>query len=178
VDQRIKSFTDFVKHSINEGDGFGTYPFLFRRDGDLYYYFFQLDMEKGGQKGYFLAVGKYSEFENLEGAKNSHAVLNVNEIASEIIEDIAINKENLPEINDSTFKLEGNNLSRFFEQISKCLSNYLEKNPKVVRIVDEMNQNLEVDNYLEYAKSMLISELGPEWSMQEGSHKGVFILSR
>jgi len=175
--KKIISYSEF-NNLINEGDGFGTLPFLFRRDGDIFYYFFQLEREKGGQDGYSFMVGKYSEYENLEGPKNSHAVLNVNKIGSEIIEDIAINKESLPEYNKEKFKLEGNDLSRFFEQIGKCLNNYLEKNPKVVRMVDEMHDNLDINDYAEYAKSMLLSFLGPEWSMQDGSHKGIFILNR
>jgi hypothetical protein len=54
----------------------------------------------------------------------------------------------------------------------------LEKNPKVIRMIDEMHDNIDIENYEEYAKSMLISSLGPEWAMQEGSHKGIYILSR
>lgn len=177
MEKRIKSYGQFLDH-LKETDGFGTEPFLFRRDGDMFYYFFQLDLEEGGQNGYVMFIGKYSEYETLEGPKNSHAVLNVNEIGSEVIEDIAINKATLPQINDEKFKLEGNDLSRFFEQINRCINNYLEKNPKVIRMVDEMHDSLDIENYEEFAKSMLISALGPEWAMQEGSHRGIYILSR
>jgi hypothetical protein len=144
---KLKKFQDFVDSKINESDGFGTYPFLLKKEGDLYYYFYQLELENGGQKGFMLVVGKYSKYETLEGPKNSHAVLNINEISPEIIEDIAINKEDIPEINEEKFSLSDNNLSRFMEQISKCLDNYLNKNPKVVRIFDEMSDNLEIENY-------------------------------
>ena len=146
---KLKKFQDFVDSKINESDGFGTYPFLLKKEGDLYYYFYQLELENGGQKGFMLVVGKYSKYETLEGPKNSHAVLNINEISPEIIEDIAINKEDIPEINEEKFSLSDNNLSRFMEQISKCLDNYLNKNPKVVRIFDEMSDNLEIENYEE-----------------------------
>jgi hypothetical protein len=75
-----------------------------------------------------LSVGKYSQYEIMEGPKNSYAVLNVNEIAPEIIEDIAIKKSEIPEFNDVKFKLKDNDLSRFLEQVAKALQNYLEKN--------------------------------------------------
>ncbi len=177
--RKINSFSDFIKESlVNEGDGFGTYPFLLVRDGDIYNYLFQLELENGSQRGFMLSVGKYSQYEIMEGPKNSYAVLNVNEISPEIIEDIAIKKSEVPEFNDAKFKLKDNDLSRFLEQVAKALQNYLEKNPKVIRIFDEMQDNLEIENYEDVVKSILISFLGPEWSMQEASHKGTFVFSR
>jgi len=179
VEKRIQSFSDFTKsNTVNEGDGFGTYPFLLMKEGDIYNYLFQLELENGAQKGFMLVVGKYSQYENMEGPKNSYAILNVNEVAPEIIEDIAIKKSEVPDLNNQKFSLKDNDLSRFLEQISKALLNYLEKNPKVIRIFDEMQDNADIENYEEMLKSVLISFLGPEWAMQEGSHKGTFIISR
>jgi len=179
VEKRIQSFSDFTKsNTVNEGDGFGTYPFLLIKEGDIYNYLFQLELENGAQKGFMLVVGKYSQYENMEGPKNSYAILNVNEVAPEIIEDIAIKKSEVPDLNNQKFSLKDNDLSRFLEQISKALLNYLEKNPKVIRIFDEMQDNADIENYEEMLKSVLISFLGPEWAMQEGSHKGTFIISR
>jgi len=179
VEKRIQNFSDFLKSSsVNEGDGFGAFPFLLVKDGDIYNYLFQLELENGSQKGFMLVVGKYSQYETMEGPKNSYAILNVNEIAPEIIEDIAIKKSEIPDLNDVKFTLKDNDLSRFLEQVSKALLNYLEKNPKVIRIFDEMQDNMDIENYEEMVKSVLLSFLGPEWSMQEGSHKGTFIISR
>ena len=43
---KIKSFEDFSKSlTIQESDGFGTLPYLEKRDGNIYYYFFKLDSE-------------------------------------------------------------------------------------------------------------------------------------
>lgn len=179
MEKRIQNFSDFIKSNpVNEGDGFGTFPFLLIKEGDIYNYLFQLELENGAQKGFMLVVGKYSQYESMEGPKNSYAVLNINEIAPEIIEDIAIKKSEVPDLNNQKFTLKDNDLSRFLEQISKALLNYLEKNPKVIRIFDEMQDNVEIENYEEMLKSVLLSFLGPEWAMQEGSHKGTFIISR
>jgi len=61
VEKRIQNFSDFLKSSsVNEGDGFGTFPFLLVKDGDIYNYLFQLELENGSQKGFMLVVGKYS----------------------------------------------------------------------------------------------------------------------
>lgn len=177
---RLKTFEDFSRSiSLQEADGFGTMPYLEKRDGNVYYYFFKLDPEKGEeQKGYMLTVGKYSQYEDTPGAKNSYSVINVNEIGAEMIDDIAVDKKEIPNLNSTTFKLSDNELSRFLEQCGKAVSDYLEQNPKVVRFYDEMQDNLEAKNYMEYLKSVLVGSLGGEWTAQEGSNPKVVVISR
>lgn len=171
----IKNFNQFVL----ESDGFGTLPYLEKKDGNVYYYFFKLDSaKKGEQKGYMLTIGKYSQYEQTPGAKNSYGVLNVNEIGVELIDDIAIGNEEIPDLNETTFELSENELSRFLEQCSLCISRYLDQNPKVVRFYDEMQDNLECKDYLEYLKSIIVGKLGGEWAAQEGSNPKVVIISR
>ena len=89
--KQIKNFDQFERgYRVLESDGFGTMPYLEKKDGNIYYYFFKLDPEKGEeQKGYMLTLGKYSQYEDTPGAKNSYSVINVNEIGTEIIDDIA-----------------------------------------------------------------------------------------
>ena len=178
--EHIKSFEDFSKsYRVLESDGFGTMPYLEKKNGNVYYYFFKLDSEKGEeQKGYMVTLGKYSQYEDTPGAKNSYSVINVNQIGTEIIDDIAVDKKEIPNLNNTTFKLSDNELSRFFEQCGKAVANYLEQNPKVVRFYDEMQDNLDAKNYLEYLKSVLVGSLGGEWTAQEGSNKKVVVISR
>ena len=178
--QFIKNFEEYSKiYGVLEADGFGTLPYLEKKDGNVYYYFFKLDSEKDkSQKGYMLTIGKYSQYEDTPGAKNSYAVLNVNEIGTELIDDIAIDKKDIPNLNNTTFKLTDNEFSRFLEQCSKAISDYLEQNPKVVRFYDEMQDNVDSGNYLEYLKSVLVGGLGGEWTAQEGSNKKVVVISR
>lgn len=178
--KQIKNFDQFERgYRVLESDGFGTMPYLEKKDGNIYYYFFKLDPEKGEeQKGYMLTLGKYSQYEDTPGAKNSYSVINVNEIGTEIIDDIAVDKKEIPNLNNTTFKLSGNELSRFFEQCGKAVADYLEQNPKVVRFYDEMQDNLDAPNYLEYLKSVLVGSLGGEWTAQEGSNKKVVVISR
>ena len=47
----VKNFDDFSReYGISEADGFGTLPYLEKKDGNVYYYFFKLDTEKGGSQ--------------------------------------------------------------------------------------------------------------------------------
>jgi hypothetical protein len=154
---KIKSFKDFSKSlTIQESDGFGTLPYLEKRDGNIYYYFFKLDSEgEKEQKGYMLTIGKYSQYEDTPGAKNSYSVLNVNEIGTELVDDIAIDKQDIPNLNDTIFNLSDSQLSRFLEQCAKAVGDYLEQNSKVVRFYDEMQTNIDAKNYLEFLKSVV-----------------------
>lgn len=182
----IKNFEQFTKSvsglAISESDGFGTSPYLLKKVQDVYHYFFNLDKEgREGQIGHHLIVGKYSNFEVIEGAKNSYCVLTINQISPELIEDIAIDKEEIPAPNKTKFQLTGNEISRLMESCSKCLLNYLEMNPKISRIYDEMQENIDFKgegSYQEFMKSIVISYLGENWKIQEGGNKNSLLISR
>jgi hypothetical protein len=67
------------------------------------------------------------------------------------------------------------------EYIFKCVLDYLSINPKVIRIYDEIQSNLEYKGkgeYIEYMKSICISELGKNWSVQNGTDEKSLIISR
>jgi hypothetical protein len=51
--KQIKNFDQFEsEYRVLESDGFGTMPYLEKKNGNIYYYFFKLDPEKGEeQKG-------------------------------------------------------------------------------------------------------------------------------
>jgi hypothetical protein len=144
--------------------------------------FFNIEDEDGkGEKGFHFIIGKYSNSEVIDGPKNSYCVLKLNEISHELIEDIAVEKEEVPLPNAMKFKAGGNEVSRIMEYASKCLNSYLESNPKVNRIYDEIQDNLEFEGkgeYIEFMKSIIISYLGENWSVQQGSTKKSVLISR
>ena len=178
----ISNFEDFRKNVISESDGFGTSDFLMKKISDVYHYFFTLDDSDGeNPMGYHLIIGKYSEDEVIEGAKNSYCVVNINEIAPELIEDIAVDKEGIPSYNDVEFRVDSNELSRLMEYTFICVNDYLTYNPKIVRIYDELQKNLDYKGkggYIEYMKSISLSKLGSRWSVQEGINEKSIIISR
>jgi hypothetical protein len=176
----VTKLSDF-KFKVNESDGFGTSQFLRKKESDIYHYFFNLDKENGGTEAYHLIIGKYSDREVIEGPKNSYCVLTINEISPEIREDIAAEKEDIPGMNSQKFKMGSGELSRTMKYVYKCVNDYLQINPKIIRIYDEIQDNLIYDGkgtYLEYMKSISLSELGLNWSVQEGSSKMTLIISR
>lgn len=176
----ITNFNDF-RSSVNESDGFGTSAFLLKKESDIYHYFFNLNRENGETNAYHLIIGKYSDREVIEGPKNSYCVLTINEISPEIVEDIAVDKEDIPRMNSEKFKIGSDELSRLMKYVYKCVNDYLQINPKVIRIYDELQDNLVYDgkgSYMEYMKSISVSELGANWAVQEGSTKMTVIISR
>jgi hypothetical protein len=175
---KIKNFKQF----IFESDGFGTSPFLLIKDKGIFNYFFYLDTEKEGvQKAFRLIIGKYSDHQVISGAKNSYCVFNINSISPELLEDISVEKKDLPIPNQDKFKVSSSMLSRLFETISKCIIDYLESNPKVVRMYDEVQDNLKYSGegtYLEFMRSIVLSYLGEDWTVQEPAEGEPLVISR
>jgi hypothetical protein len=165
--------------STNESDGFGTSPFLLKKEKDQYNYFFNLEGKKEDQ-GFHMIIGKYSEKEVISGSKNSYCVLGLYRISDTLIDDIAIDKAEIPSSNNEKFKADENETSRILECVAKCLLNYLEKNSKVSRIYDEIQETLFFKGkgtYLEYMKSVIGPVIG-DWAIQEGSDKNSVLISR
>jgi hypothetical protein len=164
---------------VNEADGFGTSPFLLKKEKDQYNYFFNLE-DKKEEKGFHLIIGKYSEKEVISGSKNSYCVLGLYQISEDLIADIAVDKSDIPSSNNERFKCDENETSRILECVSKCLLDYLEKNSKVSRIYDEIQETLFFKgkgSYLEYMKSVIGPVIG-DWAIQEGSDKNSVLISR
>jgi len=165
--------------STNESDGFGTSAFLLKKEKDQYNYFFNLE-EKKDDKGFHMIIGKYSEKEVISGSKNSYCVLGLYRISDDLIDDIAIDKAEIPSSNNEKFKADENETSRILECVAKCLLDYLEKNSKVSRIYDGIQETLYFKGkgtYLEYMKSVIGPVIG-DWSIQDGSDKNSVLISR
>ena len=173
--KNLKEFREFV----NESDGFGTSPFLLKKEKDQYNYFFNLE-EKKDDKGFHMIIGKYSEKEVISGSKNSYCVLGLYRISDDLIDDIAVGKAEIPSSNNERFKADENETSRILECVAKCILDYLEKNAKVSRIYDEIQETLYFKGkgtYLEYMKSVIGPVIG-DWSIQDGSDKNSVLISR
>jgi hypothetical protein len=125
-------------------------------------------------------LGKYSELQETPGPKNSYAVIRINEIAEQIIEDLAIDKAEVPLLNKEKFSVDGNMASRLLEVVAKAILDYLQKNPSVIRFFDEIQVNAEFPdrNYFDDMKTTATQFLGPDWKVQEGINSESLIVSR
>ena len=147
--------------------------------GYQYNYFFNLE-EKKDDQGFHMIIGKYSEKEVISGSKNSYCVLGLYRISDDLIDDIAVDKAEIPSSNNERFKADENETSRILECVAKCILDYLEKNAKVSRIYDEIQETLYFKGkgtYLEYMKSVIGPVIG-DWSIQDGSDKNSVLISR
>lgn len=176
----IKRFDEFTSQSLSESEGFGTLPFLEKKAGNIYNYFFKVESDQGNEKGFFLSLGKYSEFQDTPGPKNSYSVIRINQISEQIIEDLAINKADIPLLDKEKFSVDGNMASRLLEVVAKALLDYLQKNASVIRFFDEIRVNAEfIDrDYFLDMKTTASQFLGSDWSVQEGINPESLIISR
>lgn len=178
--KHIISYDTYFSNHLHESDGFGTLPFLEKKNGNIYSYFFKLDDSDGKEHGFYLSLGKYSEFQDTPGPKNSYAVMRINKISEQIIEDLAIDKADVPLLNKEKFIVKENMASRLLEYCAKALLAYLQNNSQVIRVFDEIQVNAEFPDrdYMQDMKVTAEQFLGEDWSVQEGTNKESLILSR
>lgn len=180
-DNKILKFNDFI---LFEASGFGTAPFFKIKENDVIHYFFKIDADLEERKkeriNFHLKFGHYSKNEHIDGPKNSYMVMEINEISTEEIEDLARDLRTPTEINNIKIKLTKREISRLYKQIAKCIIDYLDGEPKISRIYDELQTNIEFGeiDYNEYIKSIIHSYLNNTWSIQDTSNKNVKLLMR
>ena len=172
--QNLKDFPDF----IFESDGYGDKKFFVVKEGDKYNFIFKLDsIEESEVKAYNLSIGKYSKYELPTGAKNSFAVLSLDEISLDTLEECVADKK-VPTSRIKEAELTDGELDRVLKIMGSAYRKYLEANPKVVRIYDELQTTIVTRNYMEKVKNLMSELLGPDWSVQEGSDDQILLLSR
>jgi hypothetical protein len=172
--QNLKDFPDF----IFESDGYGDKKFFTVKEGDTYNFLFKLDsIEESEVRAYNLSIGKYSKYELPTGAKNSFAVLGLEEIPLDTLEECVAEKKS-PSTRIREAELTDGELDRVLKIMKTAYSKYLEANPKVIRIYDEVQTTIVTRGYMEKIKNLIGELLGPNWSVQEGSDDQILLLSR
>ena len=178
--KHILSYDSFLTNGVNESDGFGTLPFLEKRTGNIYNYFFKVEDEDQSENCFFLSLGKYSEFQDTPGPKNSYTVMRLNKISEQLLEDLAIDKADVPLLNKEKFVVKGMMATRLLETCAQALLDYLQNNPQVIRIFDEMQVNADFPDrdYIDDMKVTASQFLGDDWSVQQGPNPDSLIISR
>lgn len=139
---------------------------MFSKNGDTSSYFFKITREDNGERAFVLSIGKFSKFAQPAEPKGEYAVLSLTELSIEQLDQAVIDEGDF-EPNDNHIELNEGDLTRLLGQISICVADYLQKNPKVVMFYDEIQNTLKQTDYTEKIKISLPSWPGDNWHIQE-----------
>jgi hypothetical protein len=172
--KHIKLYENF----LNE-DGYGRDYFIKEKDGKVYRYFFKIEGEEK-DLGFILAIGKLSRNITIESAENSYAVLSIQPISIPAMDDYLVKESDFKSREDEMFELTDSELMRAYKIVGEAIKDYLENNPKVSIIYDEMPLNIEMDfdEYKSRIKSLISSWSYEKWSLQEASANRTLMYSR
>jgi hypothetical protein len=166
------------EHFLNE-DGYGRDFFFKQKQGKVSKYFFKIDGEEE-QLGFVLEIGKLSRNISIEDAENSYAVLTIEPISVSVMDDYLVKESDYKSREEETFELTESELMRTYKIVGEAIKDYLENNPKVSQIYDEMGLNIDIDfeEYLEKVKSLMSFWSFDRWSLQEASAKRTLLYTR
>jgi hypothetical protein len=172
--KHIKLFENF----LNE-DGYGRDFFVKKKDGKLSQYFFKIEGEED-DLGFVVCLGKLSRNITIESTENSYAVLSVEPIGESVMDDFLVKDSDFKSREDDQFTLTKSEYMRFYKIVGECIKDYLQSNPKVSIIYDEIPLNLDMDfeDYSDKVKSLMDEWSYSKWSSQDGATKKTLIYSR
>ena len=172
--KHIKLYEQF----LNE-DGYGRDFFVKEKEGKVYRYFFKIEGEEK-ELGFLVNIGKLSRNVNIESAENSYCVISVQPMSEEVMDDHLANDSDYRSKEDIEFKLTKSEFMRFYKIVGECIKDYLQNNPKVSSIYDEITLNVEMDlsEYKESVKNLMSSWSYGKWSIQDGSSSKTIIYSK
>jgi type I site-specific restriction-modification system R (restriction) subunit len=172
----IKSFDSF---SINEKAGYGNDYFVVKKQGKVYSYYFKAG-EDEEETGIVVTIGKFSRGSVIGEAENSYGVIHMEKISHDDLDDILVNDIDRQEDDSVTFSLSDYILDESYDIIIKCLEDYLDKNPKVVKFYDEILENLEMEHeeYSGIVKNKLNEWSDGVWNVQDGASDKIIIYTK
>jgi hypothetical protein len=140
---------------LNE-DGYGRDYFIRKKDGKVYNYFFKIEGEED-ELGFIVSLGKLSRNITIESAENSYAVISVQPMSTNIMDDYLVSDSDFRSREDESFSLSKSEFMRFYKIVGEAIKDYLQNNPKVSTIYDEIPLNLEKDlkDYMSGAKVLM-----------------------
>jgi len=164
--KHLKLFENF----LNE-DGYGRDYFVKKKEGKLSKYFFKIEGEDN-DLGFIVTIGKLSRNVNIDSAENSYGVLTVEPMSPNVMDDYLVNDSDYRTREDDKISFTKSEFMRFYKIVGECIKDYLQNNPKVSIIYDEMLFNIENDQkeYSSIIKNLMSSWSYNKWSSQEGPY--------
>ena len=163
--KHIKLFEQFLM----EEDGYGRDFFIKRKDGKVSKYFFKVEGEEESL-GFLVTIGKLSRNTSIDEAENSYGVISVEPMKESVMDDYLVKDSDYKSREDEQFQLETSEFMRFYKIVGECIKDYLQNNPKVTTIYDEIPLNVEMDlrEYMDTAEALMDEWSYDKWSSQEG----------
>ena len=171
----LKLFEQFLM----EEDGFGRDFFVKKKEGKVSKYFFKIEGEED-DLGFIINIGKLSRGASIDESENSYCVISVEPIKVSVLDDFLVKDTDYKSREDENFDLTRSEFMRFYKIMSEAIKDYLQNNPKVSKIYDEilMNVNMDLSEYEDRARSLMDEWSYEKWSIQEGPEERTLLYTR
>jgi hypothetical protein len=167
------------EHFLSESDGYGRDFFFKKKDGKVTNYFFKVEGVEG-DFGFVLAIGKLSRNISIDEAENSYGVISVQPMQESVMDDYLSKDGDYRSREDDEFMLETSEFMRFYKIVGECIKDYLQNNPKVTTLYDEIPLNLEIDlnDYKDTVEALIDEWSYDKWGSQEGPAHRTLVYTR
>jgi hypothetical protein len=175
----MKHIKNFSSYLIKEDAGYGNDYFVNKKIDKSQYYFFKTG-EGEEETGIIIKIGKFSREGIISESEKSYCVVHIEQISPNDMDDYLVNDSEYQSNEDLKFSLSPDILSQAFKIYKKTLDDYLEKNPKVTKIYDEILENLDMESeeYKDFISSVIRSWSKKRWTIQEGASQNVLIYTK
>ena len=171
----LKLFEQFLM----EEDGFGRDFFIKKKDGKVSKYFFKIEGEDD-DLGFVVNIGKLSRGASIDEAENSYCVISIEPIKVSVLDDYLVKDSDYKSREDDNFDLTKSEFMRLYRIMGEAIKDYLQNNPKVSKIYDEipMNVNIDLSEYEDRVRSLMDEWSYEKWSIQEGPEELTLLYTR
>ena len=162
-----------------EEDGFGRDFFVKKKEGKVSKYFFKIDGEEK-TLGFVISIGKLSRETPIDDAENSYGVISVEPMRESVMDDYLVKETDYRSRENDLFDITKSEFMRFYKITGECIKDYLQNNPKVSKIYDEILLNLEMDpkEYTDSCRALMDEWSYNKWGIQGGSTERNLVYTR
>ena len=163
-----------------ESEGFGNNYFHEKKIDKDYYYFFKTGDQTEDERGFIVKMGKFSKNSITTEAESSYAVMSIEEISPMDMDSYLVDDAPYKSKSDEKILTNIQDLNKISVIIEKILDDYLQKAPKVVKIYDELLENLDIDReeYTNFMVNLIKVWSKNRWSAQSGSNDKVVVYNK
>lgn len=175
----MKFIKDFKAYQINEEAGYGNDYFVDQKHEKSQYYYFKAG-EGDEETGIIIKIGKFSKDSIISDTERSYGVIRIEKISHDDMDDYLVNDSEYKSDSEATFSLSTHVLSEVFDILTRAMTNYLEKNPKVTKFYDEILENLDMspEDYKTFVTPLIDGWSDDVWKIQDGPNSKCLIYTK